>query len=106
MKVSLPLLGFSWQGLGFCESDGCGCLGLSGLNLTEGVALGLSSIGSQVGGGGGGLVGQVCGAGVGLGFGGDLGADIGLGFGEGLGAGIGLGVRTGQRKVINSAFST
>ena len=54
MKVSLPLLGFSWQGLGFCKLGGCGCLGLSGLNLTEGkVGLSLSSIGSQVGGGGG-----------------------------------------------------
>ena len=76
----------------------------------EGIGLGLSSIGSQVGGGGGGLVGLVCGGGVGLGFGEDLGAGIGLGFGEGLGAGdslgagIGLGGRTGQRKVINSAF--
>ena len=90
MKVSLSLLGFSWYGLKVvglevdltgCEflSSSClsnsGCLGLSGLNLTEGqcrgVGLGLSSIGSQVGSGEeGGLV---------------------HGAGEGLGAGIGLG---------------
>ena len=49
MKVSLPLLGFSWYGLKVVDltglSSNSGCLGLSGLNLTN------------CGGGGGGLVG-------------------------------------------------
>ena len=55
MKVSFPLLGFSWQGLSVGASgDGCGflsssflnnsgCLGLSGLNLTKSSGGGRSS---------------------------------------------------------------
>ena len=53
MKVSLPLLGFSWYGFGFCESGNCG---LSGLNLTKGEVCGVG-LGSQAGGGRGAGVG-------------------------------------------------
>ena len=78
IKVSLPLLGFSFYGLKVVGLTGCGslsssclsnsgCFGLSGLNLTEG-------------GGGGGLVG--------------LGGLV-LRAGEGLGAVIGGGLVCG-----------
>ena len=81
MKVSFPLLGFSWYGLsvgtsrcgcGFLSSsllNNSGCFGLSGLNLTNCTCCG--------GGGGGGIVGlgglvRAAGGGLRAGIGGGL----------------------------------
>ena len=77
MKVSFPLLDFSWYGLsvgtsGFLSSSllsNSGCLGLSGLNLTDCTCSG--------GGGGGGIVGlgglvRAAGGGLRAGIGGGL----------------------------------
>ena len=72
-------------GCGFSCLNNSGCLGLSGLNLTEG------------GGGGGGLLGL-----GGLVHGGRLG--VGIGLGGVIGRGSGSLTLCSRRAAINSAF--